>query len=102
MLIQALSYTMLAVVAALLGGAIAVYRPPGARMESNVQHFAAAWSSPPSRPNSCRTFTTGRRRWSWYLNISVIIGYGVRYGNNYSPTDTNRNLSRAVRIVADH
>ena len=40
-LVQALSYTMLAVVAALLGGVIAVYRPPGAKMESNVQHFAA-------------------------------------------------------------
>jgi ZIP family zinc transporter len=40
-LTQALSYTMLAVVAAMLGGAIAVYRPPGSQMESNVQHFAA-------------------------------------------------------------
>ncbi|USZ67750.1 hypothetical protein NGM10_13565 [Halorussus salilacus] len=40
-LIQALSYTMLAVVAALVGGLIAVYRPPGRYMESNVQHFAA-------------------------------------------------------------
>jgi ZIP family zinc transporter len=40
-LVQALSYTMLAVVAAMLGGVIAVYRPPGSQMESNVQHFAA-------------------------------------------------------------
>ena len=40
-LVQALSYTMLAVVAALLGGVIAVYRAPGPQMESNVQHFAA-------------------------------------------------------------
>jgi ZIP family zinc transporter len=40
-LVQALSYTMLAVVAAMLGGIIAVYRPPGPQMESNVQHFAA-------------------------------------------------------------
>jgi ZIP family zinc transporter len=40
-LVQALSYTALAVVAALLGGVIAVYYPPGAQMESNVQHFAA-------------------------------------------------------------
>jgi ZIP family zinc transporter len=32
---------MLAVVAALVGGLVAVYRPPGAQMESNVQHFAA-------------------------------------------------------------
>ncbi|WP_170977294.1 ZIP family metal transporter [Halorussus salinisoli] len=40
-LIQALSYTMLAVVAALVGGLVAVYRPPGPHMESNVQHFAA-------------------------------------------------------------
>jgi ZIP family zinc transporter len=40
-LAQALSYTMLAVVAAMLGGIIAVYRPPGPQMESNVQHFAA-------------------------------------------------------------
>jgi len=40
-LVQALSYTMLAVVAAMLGGLVAVYRPPGAQMESNVQHFAA-------------------------------------------------------------
>jgi len=40
-LFQALSYTALAVVAALLGGVIAVYRPPGPQMESNVQHFAA-------------------------------------------------------------
>ena len=40
-LVQALSYTALAVVAALLGGVIAVYRPPGPQMESNVQHFAA-------------------------------------------------------------
>ncbi|NHN59473.1 hypothetical protein G9466_10370 [Halorussus sp. JP-T4] len=32
---------MLAVVAALVGGLIAVYRPPGPYMESNVQHFAA-------------------------------------------------------------
>ena len=40
-LVQALSYTALAVVAALIGGVIAVYRPPGAQMESNVQHFAA-------------------------------------------------------------
>lgn len=40
-LAQALSYTALAVVAALLGGVIAVYRPPGPQMESNVQHFAA-------------------------------------------------------------
>jgi ZIP family zinc transporter len=38
---QALSYTALAVVAALVGGVIAVYRPPGPQMESNVQHFAA-------------------------------------------------------------
>jgi ZIP family zinc transporter len=40
-LVQALSYTALAVVAALVGGVVAVYRPPGAQMESNVQHFAA-------------------------------------------------------------
>ncbi|WP_202613923.1 ZIP family metal transporter [Halostella pelagica] len=40
-LTQALSYTMIAVVAALVGGLVAVYRPPGAQMESNVQHFAA-------------------------------------------------------------
>jgi len=40
-LVQALSYTMLAVVAAMVGGLIAVYRAPGPQMESNVQHFAA-------------------------------------------------------------
>lgn len=40
-LTQALSYTSLAVVAALVGGVIAVYRAPGPQMESNVQHFAA-------------------------------------------------------------
>jgi ZIP family zinc transporter len=40
-LVQALSYTALAVVAALVGGVVAVYRPPGPQMESNVQHFAA-------------------------------------------------------------
>jgi ZIP family zinc transporter len=40
-LFEALSYTALAVVAALVGGVVAVYRPPGAQMESNVQHFAA-------------------------------------------------------------
>ncbi|NLV08300.1 hypothetical protein GOC83_19470 [Haloarcula rubripromontorii] len=40
-LIQALSYTALAAIAALIGGVIAVYRPPGPQMESNVQHFAA-------------------------------------------------------------
>ncbi|MEF8789501.1 MAG: hypothetical protein V5A61_05200 [Haloarculaceae archaeon] len=40
-LVQALSYTALAVVAALIGGLVAVYRPPGAQMESNIQHFAA-------------------------------------------------------------
>ncbi|MFC3957093.1 ZIP family metal transporter [Halovivax cerinus] len=40
-LVQAVSYTMLAVVAALVGGVIAIYRPPTAQMESNVQHFAA-------------------------------------------------------------
>jgi ZIP family zinc transporter len=40
-LAQALSYTALAFVAALVGGVVAVYRPPGAQMESNVQHFAA-------------------------------------------------------------
>jgi ZIP family zinc transporter len=40
-LAQALSYTALAVVAALVGGVVAVYRPPSPQMESNVQHFAA-------------------------------------------------------------
>jgi ZIP family zinc transporter len=40
-LFQALSYTALAVVAALIGGVVAVYRPPNQQMESNVQHFAA-------------------------------------------------------------
>jgi ZIP family zinc transporter len=40
-LIQALSYTSLAVIAALVGGVIAVYRPPRPQMESNVQHLAA-------------------------------------------------------------
>ncbi|ELZ12574.1 integral membrane protein [Halovivax asiaticus JCM 14624] len=40
-LVQAVSYTMLAVVAALVGGVIAIYRSPSAQMESNVQHFAA-------------------------------------------------------------
>jgi len=40
-LVQALSYTAFAVVAALVGGVVAVYRPPGPQMESNVQHFAA-------------------------------------------------------------
>ncbi|WP_345778548.1 hypothetical protein [Natrinema sp. DC36] len=40
-LVQALSYTMLAVVAALVGGIVAIYRTPGPQMESNVQHFAA-------------------------------------------------------------
>jgi ZIP family zinc transporter len=40
-LFQALSYAMLAVVAAFVGGLIAIYRPPGPQMESNVQHFAA-------------------------------------------------------------
>ena len=38
---QALQYTMLAVVAAMIGGVIAVYRAPGPQMESNIQHFAA-------------------------------------------------------------
>lgn len=40
-LTTALSYTMFGVVAALVGGVIAVYRAPGDQMESNVQHFAA-------------------------------------------------------------
>lgn len=40
-LVQALSYAMLAVVAALVGGLVAIFRPPGPYMESNVQHFAA-------------------------------------------------------------
>ena len=40
-LVQALSYTSLAVVAAMIGGVVAVYRAPGPQMESNVQHFAA-------------------------------------------------------------
>lgn len=40
-LVTALSYTMLAVVAALIGGVVAVYRAPSDQMESNVQHFAA-------------------------------------------------------------
>jgi ZIP family zinc transporter len=40
-LVQALMYTVLAVVAALVGGVVAVYRPPGPQMESNIQHFAA-------------------------------------------------------------
>ncbi|NEU58633.1 hypothetical protein [Halorussus sp. MSC15.2] len=40
-LTQALSYTKLAVVAGLVGGLIAVFRPPGPYMESNVQHLAA-------------------------------------------------------------
>ena len=40
-LVQALSYTSLAVVAALVGGVIAIYRAPGPQMESNVQHLAA-------------------------------------------------------------
>ena len=40
-LTQALSYTSLAVVAALAGGVIAIYRAPGPQMESNVQHLAA-------------------------------------------------------------
>jgi len=40
-LFQALSYTALAVAAALAGGLVAVYRPPSPQMESNVQHFAA-------------------------------------------------------------
>jgi len=40
-LIQALSYTSLAVVAALVGGIIAIYRAPEPQMESNIQHFAA-------------------------------------------------------------
>jgi ZIP family zinc transporter len=40
-LTQALTYTMLAVVAAMVGGVVAVARPPGPQMESNVQHFAA-------------------------------------------------------------
>lgn len=40
-LVQALSYTMLAVVSAMIGGVVAVYRPPGPQMESNIQHFAA-------------------------------------------------------------
>ena len=40
-LVQALSYTALAVAAAMAGGVVAVYRPPGPQMESNVQHFAA-------------------------------------------------------------
>ncbi|AUG47707.1 hypothetical protein BVU17_09335 [Haloarcula taiwanensis] len=40
-LVQALSYTALAVVAALVGGVIAISYPPGPQMESNIQHFAA-------------------------------------------------------------
>lgn len=40
-LVLALSYSMVAVVAAFVGGVIAIYRPPGPQMESNVQHFAA-------------------------------------------------------------
>jgi ZIP family zinc transporter len=40
-LVQALSYTALAVVAALVGGVIAIYYPPAPQMESNIQHFAA-------------------------------------------------------------
>jgi ZIP family zinc transporter len=40
-IVEPLSYTGLAVVAAMVGGVIAVYRPPGPQMESNVQHFAA-------------------------------------------------------------
>lgn len=40
-LTQALSYTGFAVVAALIGGAIAIYRAPTPQMESNIQHLAA-------------------------------------------------------------
>ncbi|MXR40710.1 hypothetical protein GRX01_05040 [Halobaculum sp. WSA2] len=40
-LTQALSYTALAVVAAMVGGVIAITYPPDAQMESNIQHFAA-------------------------------------------------------------
>mgnify|MGYP000016932776 FL=1 len=40
-LVQALSYTMLAVVAAMVGGLLAIYRTPSSQMESNIQHFAA-------------------------------------------------------------
>ena len=40
-LIQALSYTSIAVIAALVGGVVAIYRTPGPQMESNVQHLAA-------------------------------------------------------------
>ncbi|WP_436902425.1 ZIP family metal transporter [Halovenus halobia] len=40
-LVQALPYTMLAVVTAMIGGVVAVYRAPGPQMESNIQHFAA-------------------------------------------------------------
>lgn len=41
MLINVLFYTLIPVAAILLGGVIAALRPPGARLRSAVQHFAA-------------------------------------------------------------
>jgi zinc transporter, ZIP family len=40
-MLNVLFYTLFPVLAVILGGLIAAYRPPGARVRSSVQHFAA-------------------------------------------------------------
>ncbi len=41
MLAQVLTYVLLPAAAALLGGIVAAFRPPGTRLQSVIQHFAA-------------------------------------------------------------
>lgn len=41
MILNILFYALFPVLAVILGGVIAAYRPPGARLRSSVQHFAA-------------------------------------------------------------
>ena len=41
MLAQVLTFVLIPAAATLLGGVVAAFRPPGARLQSVIQHFAA-------------------------------------------------------------
>lgn len=41
LLVQAVLFTLIPVAATVVGGAVAAYRPPGQRVTSYIQHFAA-------------------------------------------------------------
>ncbi|MFC6666990.1 hypothetical protein ACFP9V_17785 [Deinococcus radiopugnans] len=64
-LAQILLLTLIPVAATVLGGVVASFRPPGPRLRSFVQHFAAGVVFAAVAGELLPEITAGGSRWAW-------------------------------------